>query len=339
MNLLIVILNYRVTELTLDCLRSVAREIGSVPGARVAVVENGSGGDAAERLALAIAENGWGAWCELHLIHPNRGFTGGNNLVIRPALASSDRPEYVLLLNADTILRAGALSALVSFMDAHPRAGVAGSRLLGLDGTVQGSPFRFIGVVNEFDRALRLGIVSKLLSRWWVAPPAPDVAAPAEWVSGASMILRSEMLDEVGLLDEGLYTYYDDVDLCLRARRAGWQTWYVPESRVVHLEGASTGLAHRSRKRRPDYWHEARRRYFLKNHGAAYAALADAAFIVGFALWRLRRPLQGKPDTDPPHLLRDAIRHSVFVTGFTVREVRNPALAPAAASSPPSDPR
>ena len=64
----------------------------------------------------------------------------------------------------------------------------------------------------------------------------------AGWVSGASLILRRTMLEQIGLLDEGLYTYFDDPDICLRAARAGWETWYVPESRVIHLGGATTGL-------------------------------------------------------------------------------------------------
>jgi hypothetical protein len=147
-------------------------------------------------------------------------------------------------------------------------------------------------------------------------------------VSGASMIIRREVIEAIGPLDEGLYTYFDDIDFCLNARRAGWQTWFVPESRVIHLEGASTGIKATTVKRRPAYWFEARRRFFLKNYGALYTALVDAAYLAGFALWRLRRLVQGKPDTDPPHMLADSLRHSVFATGFRVREVPNPALLP-----------
>jgi GT2 family glycosyltransferase len=131
-------------------------------------------------------------------------------------------------------------------------------------------------------------------------------------------------LQHIGLLDEGYYTYFDDVDICFNARRAGWSTWYVPASRVVHLVGQTTGIG--NRKRQPSYLFEARRRYFLKNHGSLQAALADAALILGLALWRLR-VLFGKPDFTPPYLLRDSIRHSVFVTGFKLRDVPNPALA------------
>jgi N-acetylglucosaminyl-diphospho-decaprenol L-rhamnosyltransferase len=141
------------------------------------------------------------------------------------------------------------------------------------------------------------------------------------------MILRRTMLEQIGLLDEGMYTYFDDVDICLRARRAGWETWYVPESKVIHLEGASTGIGYRKVERRlPSYWYQARHRFFTKNYGALYAALADAAFISGYAIWCLRRRFQRKPDIDPPHMLIDSIRHSVFCAGPKVRVVENPAL-------------
>jgi N-acetylglucosaminyl-diphospho-decaprenol L-rhamnosyltransferase len=326
MKLLVIILNYRVTDLTIDCLRSLASEIPSVHGMKVAVCENGTGGDAEVRLRKAIAANGWAPWAELTAIHPNRGFTGGNNVIIRKWIASDDPPEYLLLLNADTLVRPGAFKALVDFMDAHPGVGIAGSRLEWPDGTTQSSPFRFPGIATELDRGLRLGIVSRLLSRWAVCIPAPTVACRVDWVSGASMIIRRSVIDGIGPLDEGLYTYFDDVDYCLNAKRAGWQTWYVPESRIVHLEGASTGIVANSPNRRPAYWFQARRRFFLKNYGPLYTAIADAAFLLGFVVYRLRRRIQRKPDTDPPQMLIDSLRNSVYVTGFRLRLVQNPAF-------------
>jgi hypothetical protein len=131
MKLLIVIVSYRVTDLTIDCLRSLSGEIGRVPGARVALCENGTGGDAADRLRSAIEENGWSSWVELTVIYPNRGFTGGNNAVIRPALESDDPPEYVLLLNADTLVKEHALDTLVCPRESdHPfRGGVDGDQV------------------------------------------------------------------------------------------------------------------------------------------------------------------------------------------------------------------
>jgi GT2 family glycosyltransferase len=326
MKLLIVITNYRVADLTIDCLGSIAKEIGSVPDTHVGVCENGTGDDSADRIEKAINDNGWSSWCSLTVVSPNLGFTGGNNVIIRPTIQSNDPPEYVLLLNADTIVRLNAFKALVNFMDAHPKAGIAGSRLEDPDGTPQCSAFRFPTPLSEFEGNLKLGAVSRLLRRWIVAPPVSAVACPTDWVAGASLIIRRRLLDDCGPLDEGYFTFYEDVDYCFNARRAGWEVWYVPTSRVVHLVGQSTGITVKAPKRQPGYSFEARRRYFLKNHGSVYAALSDAGLILGLALWRLRVLLFGTRDFTAPHYLRDSIRNSVFCTGFKLKDVRNPAL-------------
>jgi N-acetylglucosaminyl-diphospho-decaprenol L-rhamnosyltransferase len=336
MKLLVVIVNFRVAHLTIDCLRSVANEIGRVPGSFAAVCENGTGDDSAERIQKAITDYGWSAWCTLTAISPNLGFTGGNNVILRPALQSSDPPQYVLLLNADTIVRPGAFKALVDFMDDHPKVGIVGSRLEDPDGTPQRSAFRFHSPLSEFEGGVKLGLVTRLLHRWVTAPPVKHHAYETDWVSGASMIIRREVLQAVGLLDEGYYTYFDDIDICFNARKAGWSTWYVPASRVVHLVGQTTGIGRLNPKRQPSYLFEARRRYFLKNHGRTYAALADAGLILGLTLWQLR-VLLGKRDSTPPHLLRDTIMHSVFVTGFGLRNVQNPALVSRAQDSQVAD--
>ena len=327
MKLLVIVLNYRVTDLTIDCLGSLVPEIPRVPGMKVAVCENGTGGDAEQKLRAAIVDNGWDRWVELTVIFPNRGFAGGSNLIIRKALASQNPPDYFLLQNADTLVQPGAFETLVRLMDGHPQVGIAGSLLEWPDSSPQGSPFWFPGIASELDRGLKLGIVTRPLSSSLVIDPKSKIASAVGWVGGTSMIIRREAIDAIGSLDEGLYTYFDDVDFCLNAKRAGWPTWFVPESRIIHLEGRSTGIKGNSHKRLPGYWFQARRRFFLKNHGASYTALADAAFLAGFAIWRLRRRIQRKPDTDPQLMLIDSIRNCVFVTGFKMREVVNPALS------------
>jgi GT2 family glycosyltransferase len=323
-----------VTDLTIDCLRSIAPRIDRLPGTRVAVCENGTGGDAAERLERAIAENGWGRWADLTVLPVNLGFTGGNNAVVRPALASADPPDYVLLLNADTIVQDGSFERLVEFMDRHPRAGVAGSKLVWPDGEAQSSPFRHMGVRHAIGYGLRSSLVNRLLRNPVAVWPKPRAPRRVDWVSGASMILRRTMLDEIGLLDEGLYTYFDDIDVCLRAQRAGWQTWFVPESVVVHLEARSTGLADGSVKRRPAYWFQARRRFLLKSYGAARTAVVDGVFLASYAFQRGVRTLLRRVDPDPAHFFADFVRHSVFGSGFRVRAVENPAFAKGAAPRP-----
>lgn len=315
--LLVVIVNYKTPGLTIDCLRSLESEVRSLPGTRVVVTDNASGDGSVEKIGAAIETEGWGDWASLMPLERNGGFAYGNNAAIRPVLQSTNPPPYFLLLNPDTIVRPGALQALVEFMDKHPEVGIAGSRLEDPDGTPQHSAFRFHTIQSELDYGLRIGLVSKVLTKWLVAPPISDQTCQTDWVAGASMIVRREVFEAVGLMDEAYFMYYEEMDFCLQARRAGWSCWYVPQSRIVHLVGQSSGVTDTKRpaKRLPQYWFDSRRRYFLKNHGWLYAALADHSWASGFALWRLRRAIQGKPDTDPPKILNDFIRNSVLLKG------------------------
>lgn len=326
MRLLVVIVNYRVADLTIDCLRSVSKEIATLPETKAAVCENGTGDDSAQKIQEAIDTNGWTSWCELTASYQNLGFTGGNNLVIRSALQSADQPQYVLLLNPDTIVRPNAFHALLEFMDKNPGVGIAGCRLEQPNGTPHRSAFRFQTPLSEFETNIRLGLISRLLRRWIVAPPVRDDAFQTDWVSGACMMIRKEVFADIGLLDEGFFTYFDDCDFCYNASQKGWLTWYVPTGRVVHLEGQSSGVGGGQRKRLPAYYFQARQRFFLKNRGPLFAAFCDFAQIAGHLLWRLRITLTGEDGAFPLRYLSDAIRNSVFVTGFKVRKVRRPDL-------------
>jgi N-acetylglucosaminyl-diphospho-decaprenol L-rhamnosyltransferase len=317
MKLLIAIVNYRTADLAIDCLRSLAAEVGGDPHVKIVVADGASGDDSVEKLTAAIANMSFAGGCALMPLENNGGFAYANNAVIGPALAQADPPRYVLLLNPDTVVRPGAVAALLAFMEANPSVGIAGSRLEDPDGTPQRSAFRFHTLSSEFERGIRLNVVSKLLASRMVAPPVSDVAVPCDWVAGASMIVRREVFDAVGLLDEKYFMYFEEVDFCLAAKRAGWRCWYVPQSRVVHLVGAASEISdgRKHRRRRPSYWFDSRRRYFVKNHGVIYAACADAAFTISFAVWRIRRAIQRKADPDPPKMLGDFLRHSVFVKG------------------------
>ncbi|NET58053.1 MAG: glycosyltransferase family 2 protein [Symploca sp. SIO2E6] len=317
--LLVVIVNYRTANLTIDCLRSLVSEVQSLPGMQAVVVDNDSGDGSAEKIGTAIKTEGWSDWASLLPSDYNGGFAFGNNAGIRPALKSSNPPPYFFLLNPDSIARPGALKVLVDFMDEHPQAGIAGSALEKPDGEPWHITFRFPTILSELDGGLNLGIVSKLLSNWVIdRSMPPDKPSETDWIPGASFIIRREVFDSIGLMDEGYFLYYEETDFCLQAKRAGWSCWYVPQSLVQHIGGQSTGYTYDSlepAKRLPTYRFDSRRRYFVKNHGLLYALLADTVWILGFASWRLRRVIQRKPDTDPPQLLSDFIRNSVFFKG------------------------
>ena len=323
--LLVVIVNYRTPGLTIDCLRSLVTEVRSLPGMRVAVADNASGDNSSEQIAAAIAAEDWSEWASFFPLERNGGFAFGNNALIRPALQSTNPPPYFLLLNPDTVVRPGALKALVDFMDSNPEAGIAGSRLEDPDGTPQHSAFRFHDFLTELDFGWRTRFLSKLLENWNVAPPISQEICQTDWVAGASMIVRREVFEKIGLMDEAYFMYCEEMDFCLQANKAGWSCWYIPESRVVHLVGQSSGVTDTKKppKRLPQYWFYSRRRYFLKNYGLVYTALTDVTWASGFAAWRVRRVLQGKPDGDPPKMLTDFIMNSVFFKGGKIEDSKN----------------
>jgi N-acetylglucosaminyl-diphospho-decaprenol L-rhamnosyltransferase len=308
----IIIVNYRTPALVVDCLHSLLGDVRAEPDCRVVVADNASGDGSVEHIRTAIKAAGW-MWAEVLPLPRNGGFAAGNNAAMRISLHEGPSPSYFHLLNPDTYIRPGAVTQLIDFMESHPRIGIAGSRLEDPDGSPQCAAFHFHGVLSELERGLRLGLVSKLLQRWMVAPNPRDEAHKADWVNGASMIIRREVINTIGMMDEGFFLYFEETDFCLRARQAGWPTWHVPVSRVVHLEGQSTGATGTTArmKRVPQYWFDSRRRYFRKHHGAGYEFLANLAFAGSYSLWRVRKWLQFKDGQDPPHYLRDFVKNTM----------------------------
>lgn len=333
----VVIVNYRTGPLVIECLASLAPEVDTVPGTRVVVVDNVSGDGSAEQIEAAIRARGWARWARLHRSPRNGGFSYGNNQALRPRLMSRTLPDYVLLLNPDTTARPGALAGLVAFMDRRPDAGVAGARVLDPDGSVRRSAFRFHSALGELLAGARLGPLSRLLEPWVVAPPPRDEVHLTDWVSGACMIVRREALETVGLMDEGYFLYYEEMDLCRRARDAAWACYYAPVADVVHLCGQSLGATPEERRRgpAPAYRFVSRRRYFRKHHGPLYARLADVAWALGFASFRVRQALQRKPEEDPPRLWRDFVRHIFLRPDPAADAPPTEALEPAPGAPPP----
>ena len=308
----VVIVNTRTADMTIDCLKTLDVEMRSMPGLRVTVSDNDSGDGSDDKIRHAMQELNWGSRGTVIQVGSNNGFSAGNNAGIRAAIARADSPDFVFLLNPDTLVEPGAIKVLIDFMEANPKVGLTGSRMMYPDGRMQMSSFRFHSVWSELENSVRLGVVSRLLKSKQVVIPLPDEAVQVDWVGGASMMIRRAVIDQIGLLDETYFVYYEETDYCLRARRAGWTSWYIPQSVIVHLEGQSTGVSDKKKapKRRPAYWFASRRHYFVRNHGWLTALTADVLWTVGFASFRVRQFLQRKPDTDPPHFLRDFVKYN-----------------------------
>ncbi len=313
-HLVVAIVAYKSAPLTVDCLASIAPDIVGLPPTRVIVVDNASPDGAGEVVARAIAERGWGAWAELVPAPANHGFAAGNNIAIRTMLREEPQAQYLLMLNPDTVVRPGALCRLMNFVDVRPEVGMAGGRSEDPDTTPQMCCFRFPNAVNEVLGHVGLGLLDRWFARHLTRVGIPQEPRQVDWVSGAFLLVRRRVVEQVGLMDEGYFLYFEETDYLRRAQRAGWQCWHVPDSRVVHLVGQSSGVTVRDRapRRLPAYWFESRRRYFVRHHGRAYAALMDLALVVACPLGRLRHALQGKAQRTPPHFVRDMMRHSAL---------------------------
>ena len=231
MDLSIAIVNWNTRVMLAGCLASIAAHPPDVPY-EVWVVDNAS----ADGSAAMVRER----FPEVRLIEnaANVGFAAANNQAIRRSAGT-----YVLLLNPDTEVRPGALQGLVAFLEARPRAGAAGARLLNPDGSLQPSCHPMLTPGREF---WRLMFLERIWPRATYAQHRWDAATPrrVEVIKGACLALRAEALEQVGLPDEGYFMYTEEVDLCHRLGQAGWGLWYDPESTVVHHGAQSTAQVH-----------------------------------------------------------------------------------------------
>lgn len=306
--ILTIILNYRTPDLTLKAAEAAVREM-RVMGGEVLIVDNASKDGSVDALREAIAGRGWDDVLRLVESPVNGGFGAGNNFGIRMGLSDGSAPDFYYLLNSDAWPDPGTIQVLLDLLKRERSAGMAGSHIRGEDGEPHCTVFRFPSIAGEFEGAVRLGLVTRLFHDSVVPMTIPKKATPVDWTAGASLLIRREMLEQIGLFDETFFLYYEETELCHRAAQAGWLTWYVPESRVVHVGSASTGL--KTWARTPGYWFESRAYYFTKVHGRAYAALATLARVSGAVLWRIRRLVSHRPLGDPPGFLRDLLLHSL----------------------------
>ena len=306
----VAIVTYKSAALTIDCLGSIEAE-RSTPNLRLRAIVVDNASNDAPRIAEAIAANGWSSWVTLVEAPRNGGFAYGNNLAFQRAYADGP-PAYLHMLNPDTVVRKGAIGALVRFLEAHPDVGIAGSSFENRDGSKWPIAFRFPSLLSELEEGLQLGIASRLLRPWIVAKSMSSEAEPIDWVPGASMMIRRAVTDTIGGLDENYFLYFEETDFCRRAKRAGFSTWYVPESRVMHIAGQSTKVTERNAapKRLPAYWFESRRRYFAANHGVGYAMAVDVVALMAHGVGSLKRAAQRRKNVGIPHFLADLSEHS-----------------------------
>jgi hypothetical protein len=309
----VIIVTYKTAKLTVESLCSVEAERSAAGPFRIrAIVVDNASGDL-PTVAEAVERNHWSSWVTLVETPENRGFAYGNNVGFKRACAEA-MPDYVLLLNPDTQVRPGAVGVLIDFLEAHPAIGIAGSSFENLDGSDWPISFRFPSLLSELEGGLQFRFTTRLLRRWVVARPMSRTNQPVDWICGASMMIRAAVFASVGGFDENYFLYFEETDFCRRAREAGFATWYVPESRVMHIMGQSTTVTDvkNAFKRLPTYWFESRRRYFAVSFGIGRAVAIDIVAILAYSLGALKRRILRRAHAEVPYFIRDLIRNSVL---------------------------
>lgn len=233
MDVSIIIVNWNTRQILRDCLQSVYEQTQDI-AFEVIVVDNGSSDDSTDMIR--------GEFPQVRLIaNPdNRGFASANNQGIADATG-----RYILLLNSDTVVLDGAIQKTVTFADSRPDAGVFGCRVLNCDKTLQPTCFMFPSLLNM---VLSSAYLYKLFPRnrffgrermtWWDRNDVREV----EVVTGCFLMARTEVMQQVGLLDEAYFMYGEETDWCFRFKKAGWKVLFTPEPQIIHLGGQSSKL-------------------------------------------------------------------------------------------------
>ncbi|HEY3990177.1 MAG TPA: glycosyltransferase family 2 protein [Acidobacteriaceae bacterium] len=230
-DLSVVIVSFNTREVLRECLEALARESAGL-SVQTIVVDNGSKDGSIEMLRADFPV------VELIVSPENLGFGRANNLAFERA-----RGRYIVLLNSDAFLTPGSLRRSLEHMEANPRVGLGGGRLMGRDGSWQPSARRFPTLITDLfvysglaDRYARSRIFGSY-NRTWADPMQ---AAQVDWVPGAYSILRAEALAAAGPFDPRFFLYYEEVDLCRRIQAAGYTVWYWPDVAVIHIGGESS---------------------------------------------------------------------------------------------------
>ena len=269
----VVVLNWNARDYLLACLRSMTTQIWR-HRIEIIVVDNHSDIDQSVRSVRR-------EFPQIQLIaHPrNMGFAAGNNSALPFA-----RGRFLLFLNPDTVVHPNALDLLVDFLDSHPQCGACGPKLLNENGSLQKSCRAFPTFGTGLFRSTFLGRLfpkNPWTRQYLMLDFDHSREARVDWLSGAALCVRRETLDEIGTWDESFFMYCEDVDLCFRMNRSGWERWYVPQSQITHRIGASSDWIQGTTIRRH---HAAMLRYFVKHNSHGLSALTIPLVALGIGL-------------------------------------------------------
>lgn len=241
---------------------------------QIIVVDSASSDGSPEMVAQQFPQ------VELIACSENVGFPQGNNIGLAQA-----NGRFILLLNPDTIVHVGALAKIMVYLQENERVGAVGAQLLNSDGSVQSSRRRFPTLWTALFEStwLQPYAPKAILRHYYVEDVADEETAVVDWVMGACLMTRQEVVAQVGGLDEAYFMYSEELDYCRRIQQAGWQVVYYPEAKVTHLHGKSSEQAVTQRHIN---FNRAKLRYFRKYHGRLAAGLLRLFLLKSYG-WQL----------------------------------------------------
>lgn len=269
----IVIVSWNVRDLLRQCLSSINKQ-RQLLRIQAIVVDSASSDGTVDMVAEQFP------WVLLLAQDENVGFPRGNNIGMRQALGS-----HILLLNPDTVVVGKALQGMMSFMDEHHDVGVVGPRLRFPDGAIQSSRRRFPTALTAFLEStwLEPWAPSRLLRTHKFQDVSDDETNDVDWVMGAAMMVRREVIAQVGMMDEAYFMYSEELDWCRRIKEAGWRVVYFADAEIIHYEGKSSEQAVTARHIN---FQRAKLRYFRKYHGRVLSTILRLFLLVSYA-WQL----------------------------------------------------
>ena len=291
----IVIVNFQTPKLIIQCLRALSASHCSTIEFNVLIIDNKSTDDSVMLINDWIRNSGSSIQAKLVANGVNNGFSSGNNIGIKGTTS-----DFILLLNSDTIVLPDAISVLAQTLNDNPSMGIATPRLEWPDTLPQESCFHFHRPISELIRSACTGPITSLLKSYEVPLAVSDEISYPEWTSFACVLIRREVFDQIGFLDEEFFMYFEDVDFCRRARAVGWGIINNPKARVVHLRGGSSPVKEQAaqNKQLPRYFYESRTRYYFKYYGRLGLFLANILWHVGWAVALIRRLFDSRYQTN-----------------------------------------
>ena len=262
-----IIVNWNTGKLLAECLESLRNlpEQGNL--SRVILVDNNSNDN-----SLVEAESLVGEWPKLTIIKKttNAGFAAANNEAAKFIKELGDNDSHIWLLNPDTIVKPGALAAMIRVLETKPKAGVVGPHLFNADGSEQLSVRQFPSGMIMAGMLLKLPHFWKKWPRWQsylMSGFDYSQAQIVDQVMGAAFLVRRQVWEKLNGLDEGFWIWFEEVDFCRRVQDAGWEVWYSPVGEIIHYGGASFHQLVGFRKSWP--WIKSSLRYTYKHLGRA----------------------------------------------------------------------